>query len=93
MAVVKWIIGCLVAGFLVTAFNITARHMSNSMYVANAGHPHRWFAWHPVRLQGGKPIPTVQEGGRIVWLKNIERFRFFDHWVYREIGDDRKLTR
>lgn len=57
------------------------------------GHPHCWFAWHPVRLQGGDPIPSVQEGGRLVWLKNIERFRFFDHWVYREIGDQRELTR
>ena len=58
----------------------------------NDGYPHRWFAWHPVRLQGGHPIPSVQKGGRVVWLKTIERFRFFDHWVYREIGDIRELT-
>lgn len=52
-----------------------------------------WFAWHPVRLQGGEPIPTVQEGGKMVWMKTIERQRFFGHWVYREIGDKRELTR
>lgn len=56
-------------------------------------HPHQWFAWYPVRLQGGEPIPSVQEGGRVVWLKNIERFRFFNHWVYREIGDKSELTK
>jgi hypothetical protein len=57
------------------------------------GHWHRWFAWHPVRLQGGKPIPSVQEGGKIIAGKTIERMRFFDRWVYREIGDKRSFTR
>jgi hypothetical protein len=58
-----------------------------------ADHPHQWFAWYPVRLQGGQPIPSVQLGGRVVWLKTIERTRFFNRWVYREIGDKRELTR
>lgn len=55
------------------------------------GKPRKWFAIHPVRLQGGVPIPTVQKGGKVVWLKTIERFWFFNHWVYREIGDTREL--
>jgi hypothetical protein len=29
-------------------------HADNDVY------PHRWFAWHPVRLQGGHPIPSVK---------------------------------
>ena len=52
---------------------------------------HPWFAVFPVRLQGGKPIPTVQLGGKVVWLKTIERRRFFNRWIYREIGDTREL--
>lgn len=52
----------------------------------------RWFAWYPVRLQGGEPIPHIQEGGKMVFGKTIERVRFFDRWVYREIGDTRQLT-
>lgn len=87
----KWIVGSvaviLVCGALGYGF---ATQPNEADY---DGWPHRWFAWYPVRLQGGKPIPTVQEGGRIVWLKNIERTRFFDRWVYREIGDKRELTR
>jgi hypothetical protein len=38
----------------------------------------RWFAWHPVRVDG-----------RLVWLRYVERFRVahavpdFDWWDYR----------
>jgi hypothetical protein len=57
------------------------------------GRWHPWYAWFPVRLQGGTPIPTVQEGGKMVCCKTIERMRFFGRWVYREVGDTRSLTR
>ncbi len=51
-----------------------------------------WFAWYPVRLQGGAPIPSTQKGGEMVWLKTVERQQFFGRWIYREIGDKRELT-
>lgn len=86
----KWIVGSvaviLVCGALGYGFAMQPNEADYD------GFPHPWFAWHPVRLQGGKPIPTVQKGGRIVWLKSIERTRFFGRWVYREIGDKRELT-
>lgn len=84
------IAGCFV---VVLLLGTLALGLNMKMDEPGAHHPHQWFAWHPVRLQGGDPIPSVQEGGRIVWMKNIERFRFFNHWVYREIGDKRELTR
>ena len=34
-----------------------------------AGEWHRWFAWHPVRLQAS----PVMVGGKLVWLRQIER--------------------
>jgi len=87
-----WIVAILLA--FVVIFGGFGFYMDdNRMDNVGADHPHQWFAWKPVRLQGGQPIPSVKEGGRVVWLKTIERFRFFDRWVYREIGDKREMTR
>lgn len=44
---------------------------------------HKWFAWHPVRINN-----------KLVWLKDVERHgyqldsRFDFEWVYRHIGED-----
>lgn len=78
--------------FAATISALALKQNARAIDEAGADFPHQWFAWHPVRLQGGHPIPSVQEGGHVVWLKTIERYRFFDHWVYREIGDKREMT-
>ncbi len=88
----RWIASTLAALVVIGALGVFSMH-TRSHGNDYDGFPHLWFAWHPVRLQGGKPIPTVQTGGRVVWLKNIERTRLFGRWVYREIGDKRELMR
>jgi hypothetical protein len=86
---VWFVVLCLVGG-AISAFAF--KQDALAMDARGADFPHQWFAWHPVRLQGGHPIPSVQEGGHVVWMKTIERYRFFDHWVYRKIGDTREMT-
>jgi len=62
---------------------------TRGMEQPHAGRWHPWFAWVPVRTIGGDPIPTVQEGGKVVWLRSVEREAFFGRWLFRIPGDTR----
>lgn len=38
---------------------------------------HKWFAWHPVIIDGV-----------IVWFEEIEREKFINTWQYRHVDND-----